>query len=592
VEYQPEEAFKRSEGMFRALAEHSVAGIFIFQDEEIVYVNPSLARSFGYEPDEMTGKLTPQDIIHAADISALSSRVQQSAEGQSKTERVTCRGIRKDDSQIEIEVYPTAFEYLGEPATMGTLIEATARVADDRDLQRLRTAVDQSMHGVMISDMQSRVLYANRAILRMFGLKEDASEVLGKYTGDYWQQDEERVKGRAELLRKGAYDGEVVFKRGDGSFFHGHVMASLLRDEDGNPASLMSSVIDISDRKRAEEELERALAEVRQLKERLEAENLVLRQEVKDLGHPNIVGESVVMKRTMAQVAEVADTDTTVLILGETGTGKELVARAIHDMSSRKNRPFVAVNCAAIPSALVESELFGREKGAYTGALTRQAGRFEVADGSTLFLDEIGELPIEIQVKLLRVLEQGEFERVGSSKTMRVDVRIVAASNRDLQEQVAAGAFRSDLYYRLNVYPIDLPPLRERMGDIPLLTWAFVGEFAARMGKRIDTIPQSAMEALGQYPWPGNVRELRNVIERSMIRTSGPALRVEIPSVPGQGSSESKTLAEVDREHIVGVLEAVNWRVSGMGGAAEQLGLKPTTLEWRMQKLGIRRPPR
>lgn len=354
---------------------------------------------------------------------------------------------------------------------------------------------------------------------------------------------------------------------------------------------------EISERKKteetlreSEERLQKAFDEIEALKERLEAENTVLRQEIQTFGHPSIIGESAVMKSMMAQVAEVAETNATVLVFGETGTGKELVARAIHDLSSRRERPFVAINCAAIPTALVESELFGREKGAYTGALTRQAGRFEVADGSTLFLDEIGELPQEIQIKLLRVLEEGEFERIGSSKTMRVDVRIVAASNKDLEEEVAAGRFRADLFYRLNVYPLNLPPLRERTGDIPVLMWAFVSEFAARMGKRIDSIPPDAVKDLERYSWPGNVRELRNIIERSMIRASSSKLRIELPKSVSRAAPSTKTLAEAERQHILEALEAANWRVRGKRGAAERLGLPPSTLESRMKKLDIRRP--
>jgi transcriptional regulator with GAF, ATPase, and Fis domain len=303
-----------------------------------------------------------------------------------------------------------------------------------------------------------------------------------------------------------------------------------------------------------------------------------------------IVGQSAAIRSVLLQVEQVAPTSATVLLLGETGTGKDLLARALHVRSRRGDRPMVALNCAALPASLVESELFGREKGAYTGALTRQAGRFELADGSTLFLDEVGELPAETQAKLLRVLEDGRFERLGGGATVRVDVRVVAASNRDLERAVREGKFRDDLYYRLNVFPIRLPPLRQRRDDIPLLVRAFVRELAPAMGKTIESIPQEALDALQRYDWPGNVRELRNVIERALIVCADPVLHVEVPQAT-DSAAEDLTLAAVERRHIRYVLVRTGWRVSGRDGAAEVLGLKPATLESRIAKLGIKREP-
>ena len=305
-----------------------------------------------------------------------------------------------------------------------------------------------------------------------------------------------------------------------------------------------------------------------------------------------IIGYSEAIRRVLAQAERVATTDSTVLLLGETGSGKELLARVIHHLSGRRERPLVKVNCAALPATLVESELFGRERGAYTGALTRQAGRFEVADGSTLFLDEVAELPLELQAKLLRVLEDGEFERLGSTRPIRVDVRVIAATNRDLAKAVEQGTFREDLYYRVNVFPITVPPLRERAEDIPHLVWAFVQELGESMGKPIDTVPRATMDALRRYPWPGNVRELRNVIERAMIMSRSSTLEVELPRADGSRALEATRLEEVERRHILAILERTGWRVRGQGGAAILLGLKPTTLEARMQKLGIKRPER
>lgn len=329
--------------------------------------------------------------------------------------------------------------------------------------------------------------------------------------------------------------------------------------------------------------------ELAQLRARLELENLYLREEVKiQQSHESIVGQSAAIRSILSQVEQVAPTDSTVLLLGETGTGKELLANAIHSLSARTKRAMIRINCAALSPTLIESELFGREKGAYTGALSRQVGRFEIADGSTLFLDEIGELPPELQVKLLRVLQDGQFERLGSTKTIRVDVRLVAATNRDLPKAVREGQFRKDLYYRLNVFPITVPPLREHIEDIPQLVWAFVDELARRTGRSVDAISKEDMVALQQYAWPGNVRELRNLVERAMIASKGPTLRIELPLASVSTGSEDLSLEQIERAHILRVLEMTQGRIRGQRGAAEILGMKPTTLDAKMAKLGIR----
>jgi transcriptional regulator with GAF, ATPase, and Fis domain len=344
------------------------------------------------------------------------------------------------------------------------------------------------------------------------------------------------------------------------------------------------------ERKQVRLELEKRLREIEELRQRLENESMYLHEEVKLLAdHSEIVRQSLAMKKVLSQAEQVARTDSTVLIQGETGTGKELVARAIHRLSSRKDRLLVTINCASLPPTLIESELFGREKGAYTGALTKMIGRFELADGSTLFLDEIGEIPLELQGKLLRVLEEGRFERLGSTKTLHVNVRIIAATNRDLGEEVKAGRFRKDLYYRLNVFPIAIPPLRERPEDIPLLVWAFVGMFQERMAKEIETISNKTMEALRSYSWPGNVRELKNVIEYAMILSKDKNLRVQLPRPGSLEIDATQSLKDTERKHILAVLEKTGWRLSGDGGAAEVLGLKRTTLRAKMKRLGIKR---
>ncbi len=337
--------------------------------------------------------------------------------------------------------------------------------------------------------------------------------------------------------------------------------------------------------------LRRVLGEVKRLQDALHVENDQLRREVDErFGFPNIIGRSAALRRALEQVHQVAATDSTVLLLGETGTGKELFATQIHALSARRNRAMVRVNCAAIPETLIESELFGREKGAFTGALARQVGRFEVANGSTIFLDEIGDLPPETQIKLLRVLQERQIERLGSPQPIAVDTRVIAATHRNLEQRIAAGVFREDLYYRLNVFPIHVPPLRERPEDIPLLVWRFVEEFSKSFGRRVDSIADDSMAALQQYEWPGNLRELRNVVERAMITSQGGRLTIRTPETLVAASQRSQRLVDVEREHMRRVLEAANWRIRGGDGAAERLGVKPTTLETRMAKLGLKRP--
>ncbi len=359
-------------------------------------------------------------------------------------------------------------------------------------------------------------------------------------------------------------------------------------------AELMSAneqlLREIEDRKQTANSLREALTIIKQLKNQLHEENIYLKEEINLLhSHEDIVGNSEAIRTVLMQIEQVAETESTVLIQGETGTGKELVSNAIHGLSARKDRLMIKVNCAALPPTLIESELFGREKGAFTGALSKQIGRFELADASTIFLDEIDALPLELQAKLLRVLESGEFERLGSPRTVKVDVRIISATNRDLAGLVSEGGFREDLYYRLNVFQIIVPPLRERREDILPLLWSFVQEFSMRMGKRIESIPQKGVEALQAYPWPGNVRELRNVTERAMIITTGHVLHLDAPKIAQSGADQSGTLEEAEKRHIIEALNTTGWRVSGKDGAAEILGINPKTLESRMQRLGIQR---
>jgi len=339
-----------------------------------------------------------------------------------------------------------------------------------------------------------------------------------------------------------------------------------------------------------------AYQKISELKDQLAQEKLYLEDEIRgELNFAEIVGNSPALHRVLKEVETVAPTDSTVLIYGETGTGKELIARAIHDLSARRSGTFVKLNCAAIPTGLLESELFGHEKGAFTGAVAQRIGRFELANRGTIFLDEIGEIPLELQPKLLRVLQEREFERLGSSRTLRSDARLIAATNRDLGTMVEKQAFRADLYYRLNIFPIHVPPLRERSEDIPLLVRHFTAQFARRMNRAIDSIPAESMNALRRYPWPGNIRELQNLIERAVILSPGPVLRVPVEELKARTATarapESRqTLADAERAHILAVLKETGWVLAGANGAAARLGMNRSTLRFRMSKLGIERP--
>ena len=405
-----------------------------------------------------------------------------------------------------------------------------------------------------------------------------------------WQKHQQAVHAQHET-------GEIQFlirtKNGKIRWIE-HICQPVYGDK-GEYLGIRASNRDITTRKQAEIMLRSAYTEIEQLKNRLEAESAYLQDEIKlEHNFENIIGNSDALKYVLYRVAEAAPTDTHVLILGETGTGKELIARAIHNLSSRSKRALVKVNCAALPASLIESELFGHEKGAFTGADVRRVGRFQLADGATLFLDEISEIPLELQPKLLQVLQDGEFEPLGSSKTLRVDVRIIAASNRDLEDEVNHGRFRQDLFYRINVFPFTVPPLRHRKEDIPLLVNWLVDRFNRKMDKNITSIPKALIKHLQAYDWPGNVRELENVIERAVITSKVSILKLTdnlvIPAKVRSRAKLKETLTEVERAQILNTLENTGWKIEGTNGAAGVLGLAPSTLRDRIKKLGIRKP--
>jgi PAS domain S-box-containing protein len=477
---------------------------------------------------------------------------------------------------------------------VGSAIDITDFKRADKALQasekRYRALFEKANDAIFLETEDDDIIAVNQRACDLLGYSRE--ELLAMKVPDLQAPEVRGIPGtviKGELGRHQDNPFEGLDLHRDGRRIPVEITDAVIQE---NGKRLVLSIVrDVTERKQAEEALCKALLEVRRLKDQLQAENVYLREEIRGAHSVGeIIGQGPAIKQVLTQVEQVAGTDSTVLLLGETGTGKELLATALHNLSPRRARAMVKVNCAALPATLVESELFGREKGAYTGALSKQVGRFELAHGSTIFLDEVGDLPAEVQVKLLRVLQEGTLEHLGSPKPIAVNVRVIAASNRDLAQAVREGRFREDLFYRLNVFPITVPPLRERREDIPLLVWAFVEEFTQTLGKTIRAIAKESMEALQAYAWPGNVRELRNLIERAMITSTGPTLRVSVPAIAESITAKSMAMEDVEREHILHVLELTRWRIRGKNGAAEMLCLKPTTLESRMAKLGIQRP--
>jgi len=483
----------------------------------------------------------------------------------------------------------------GEECLLVASSDITERMLAQRALQeseeRFRNMAETAPVMIWVTDPYQTCTYVNKSWLEFTG--RPIEQELGRGWADVIHPDDVEpclAKNSAAFDGRHAVNLEFRARRADGKYrwilSHGTPRFST----DGEFLGYIGSCLDITERRESEQALRTAHEELHELKNQLEAENIYLQEELRsDQTFGEIVGESDAIRYVLFKVSQVALTDSTVLITGETGTGKELVARAIHSSSSRKDRPLIKVNCAALPASLIESELFGHEKGAFTGAVGRKPGRFELANGGTIFLDEIGELPLESQVRLLRVIQEGEFERLGSTRTIKVDVRIIAATNRNLKLEVEKGTFREDLWYRLNVFPITVPPLRQRPQDIPLLVEHFVGKYSKKFGKTITSISPRTMQTLQAHYWPGNVREMANVIERSVIHTQGSVLhladRFEPP--PKEASPSPKSLEEVEREYIIRILENAGWRIEGPHGAAKTLGLNPSTLRTRMIKLGI-----
>jgi PAS domain S-box-containing protein len=589
-----------SKESYRALVEASPTAIFAVRNQQVMFVNPAGAKLLGYpHPQELAG-MRAMDLLVPEYRELVAKRMRRSEEGKINP-KVEIEVFRADGSRLVVETTSVGIMLSDGPAVliMGQDITECKRAQKSLHLSTgILTEVQRIAHlGSWDWNIVTNELSWSDEVYRIFGFQpQEFGATYESFLEHVHPDDRDVVKAAVNKSLAGPdpiYSIEHRVVRLDGTERFVHEKGNVTFDESGRPIRMIGTVYDITDCKNAEQKLQSAFDEISKLKDQLKKENIYLKSQVKasrDLDQ--IIGESPAIKKTLFHVQQVAGMDSSVLLLGETGTGKELIAHAVHDMSFRKERTLVTVNCSALPSTLVESELFGREKGAFTGALTQQIGRFEIADGSSIFLDEIGELPMETQVKLLRVLEEGQLERLGSSKTINVDVRIIAATNRDLLKSIEEGSFREDLYYRLNVFPIRIPSLRERAEDIPLLVWHFVKEFCNKMGKKIDAIPGKTMEALQNYSWPGNVRELRNILERGMILTRGKTLYLDLPTLPKMKKAAhqpASNLVDLERKHIVDVLARTGWKVSGKGGAADILGLKESTLRARMHKLGINR---
>ena len=586
---------------FRALFNAANDAIWILDGDVITDCNATAQDLLQCPPDELIGSNFLARLTSAGEYqpaSPLPERRLLEAAVAGAPQRFEWQYSRLDGASFYLEVSLDRVEL-----PTGTYVQAVARDITERKQmevslrereRRFRALFEGANDAIMILDRET-IIDCNNRTLELFGLSR--KQLIGSkpYEYSYDRQPDgvtstEKGEGKIEAAMAGEPQRfEWKHLRHDGSTFDVDVSLKLVELPSGK--YIQTIVRDITRLKDRERQLKVALAQLEELNSKIEAENVILREEV-DLAHVhgNLATTSVLMQSVIRDAQQVAETNSTVLILGETGTGKELLARAIHSMSSRNSHPLVVVNCAAMPATLVESELFGREAGAYTGASTRQIGRFEVADASTIFLDEVGELPLETQAKLLRVLQEGEIQRLGGTKTISVDTRVVAATNRDLADEVARGRFRDDLFYRLNVYPITIPPLRDRREDIEPLVNTFVSELEQSMGRRISRIERKGIESMQHYSWPGNVRELRNVVERSMIQCKEEVLRIQVPSDSPEVTAKLTALHEVERAHILDVLQRTKWRVRGERGAAALLQLKPTTLESKMARLGISKP--
>jgi PAS domain S-box-containing protein len=567
----------------------------------IIMVNPAMESLFGYKEKELVGRQT--DFLYSCKEDY--ERQGRERRKQKRTEKSSSfeAKFRKKDGTIFIaETVDSSFAC--EKGELVCFIKLMRDITKRKNLEhnlrkqeiKFRTLADFAYNLECWTREDGSFLYVSPSCYRITGYAANEfmensslfSDIIFPEDKAIWENHhhdaDKKINLREMQFRIVRRDGEVRWIQ--------HTCQAVIGDDDAF-LGYRSSNQDITKRKNNEDRLHQTLSEIDLYKEQLEAESAYLQEEIKlSLNHDSIIGSSNALQYILFKIEQIAATDTSVLLLGETGTGKELFARAIHDTSLRKDRPLIKINCAALPANLIESELFGHEKGSFTSAHNRQIGRFELAQKATIFLDEIGEIPLELQAKLLRVLQEGEYERLGGAQTMKADVRIIAATNRDLEEDVKNGLFRKDLWYRLNVFPITAPPLRERIEDISQLVEHFVERFSKKLKKNINTIPNNVMKQLENYSWPGNVRELENVIERAVINSTGAKLHLadNLKSSIVESETSLLTLAEMERSYILKVLEKTNWKVSGKNSASEILGLQRSTLRARMDKYKISKP--
>ncbi len=592
-------SFVGNETLFKEIVYNALCGIAISNKKKVVFTNRRFQEISGYSLEEFNSLTSEQRIkrTHPKDVSKLNKYLSNVLKCKTIEKPLFYRIIRKDGKLIWVERMSSMINHSGKELIISIFQDFTDHKLVSEELKgvkdHLENLVSNASSPIIEWDGDYKITRFNEAYEHITGRK--ASEVLGKKIDILFSKNnlEEFLKYIKITTQGVRWENiEIDIKHIDGTVRT--VLwnsASIYSSDKKRRISTIAQGHDITNRIQAEKELKTAFLEIKELRDRIDAENVYLRKNIKQNNlYEGMVGNSDKIKAVVVKASQVAKMDTTVLLIGETGTGKELLARGIHDASAYKKKALVTINCAAIPGSLIESELFGHEKGAYTDAQSKKIGLFEVANNSTIFLDEIAELPIETQAKLLRVIENKEIIRLGSNTPIKVKVRIIAATNQNLEKMVDEKKFRQDLFYRLNVYPILLPPLRMLKGDIRLLVEKFVRDFNTQMGKKIENIPKKTMKKLEKYTWPGNVRELRNIIERSMIQSPGGDLIVDVPSIRTESLLPHATLEDLERKHIQKVLEAALWKVSGRNGAAEILGINPNTLTSKIKKLEIKRP--